>query len=289
MSKGKKKRKGATSAGGAAKPAKATGKGPEFGTLASRLGDAARKLAEQRKEEERAAREAERARRNAPPPARKVTEDELMAEAFRAAGETSAAAAKFLGEGYDAGNVEVVRAAAAEGGGAEEQGEGATAPELTHDDLVFLEAMSAQVERLDTGREALRTREWTGLAWRTDVELASLTPEQLVHLELTPTHRDLLRRARKSETEALNVRHYSREDALRQVEAFVIGCAARQLRYVRVIHGKGRQSAEGPVLKPAVIAWCEGPGARWVRAWAPEVDRTGQYGSLVLELYRPRG
>lgn len=289
MSKGKRKRQAASPKGGASKPAKASGKGPEFGTLASQLGDAARKLAEQRKVEERAAREAERARRDAPPPTRKVTEAELMAEAFRAAGETSAAAAKFLGEGYDAGNVELVRPEATEEEGATGRGDGTSAPELTHDDLVFLEAMSAEVERLDTGRAALRAREWSGLAWRTDVELASLTAEQLVHLDLTPAHRDLLRRARKAETEALNVRHYNREDALRQVEAFVIGCSARGLRFVRVIHGKGRQSVDGPVLKPAVIAWCEGPGTRWVRAWAPEVDRTGQYGSLVLELHRLRG
>ena len=69
-----------------------------------------------------------------------------------------------------------------------------------------------------------------------------------------------------------------------------LGLALRRAvgdRIVRVITGKGIGSPGEPVLKAAVVAWCAGEGADVVREWAPERERDGCYGALILAL-RPR-
>ena len=150
----------------------------------------------------------------APKPTRRLTRDELMAEAFGALENGFASNAKYLGEGYDASDVEVIRD--------DEPADVPNTPEgnfdgPSGDDMLFFEAMTA-VKRIEDGKSALAEKTWSGMAWRTETQLESLTAEQLVALEMTPAHRDLLRRSRKAGImPVINVRHLRRADAMGEV------------------------------------------------------------------------
>ncbi|RAL20598.1 hypothetical protein DL240_16335 [Lujinxingia litoralis] len=86
-------------------------------------------------------------------------------------------------------------------------------------------------------------------------------------------------------TGQINLRGDTLDDALRQLELYIHQWwKSDQARFVRVIHGRGIHSEEGPVLKPAVLEWLEGPGLRYVRGYAPERSPEGDYGSLIVEL-----
>lgn len=254
-----------------------------FGTLAGQLQGVRKELKATRRAEAKESRRAALARASEPPPEkpkRKLTEEELMAEAFGALDETFSGAAKYVGEGYDVSDVELVRAEpeAAPGRAADD------ADDVTADDLVFLEAMAAEVQRYENKKAALRDKDWSGVSWHSAAQIESFTAEELERLELDGAQRDLLRRSRKVRMHVVNVRRFRRSEAIGEVEAFIRDCVRRGDRFARVIHGKGRQSEGDPVLKPAVIRWCEGAGATWVRAWAPEIDQSGRFGSLVVEL-----
>jgi DNA-nicking Smr family endonuclease len=106
---------------------------------------------------------------------------------------------------------------------------------------------------------------------------------------LDPSQSGLLKRfklwAKREAVEVLNVRGDSVEDALRQVELFFHKHWKAGVRYVRVIHGRGINSEDQlPVLKPAVLTWLEGPGTRYIRGYAPELNTAGDYGSVIVQL-----
>ncbi len=134
--------------------------------------------------------------------------------------------------------------------------------------------------------ERLELHSFTGQSWRDRL------PAALLHLHaqpLTPPQRTLLRQAAKTRPlPELNIRKLPRIRALEQVLAFIAHHRARGIRFVRVITGKGLSSRGDPVLKPAVIAYCEGPGAASVVSWAPERDAQGAFGSLIIRLRSPR-
>ncbi len=113
-------------------------------------------------------------------------------------------------------------------------------------------------------------------------------PAALLHLHnqpLTAPQQSLLRKAAKAAVvPELNIRQLPRVRALERVAAFVGQQRLLGVRYIRVITGKGLSSRGDPVLKPAVIAYCEGPGRESIVAWAPERDRQGAFGSLILRL-----
>jgi DNA-nicking Smr family endonuclease len=91
--------------------------------------------------------------------------------------------------------------------------------------------------------------------------------------------------ARRESVEVLNVRGDTVEDALRQVELFFHKHWKLNVRFVRVIHGRGLNSEEQlPVLKPTVLTWLEGPGLRYIRGYAPELNTAGDYGSVIVQL-----
>lgn len=89
--------------------------------------------------------------------------------------------------------------------------------------------------------------------------------------------RAALRQARLRE---INVRQLTREVALQKLEANVASCQQEEIRHMRVITGKGNQSAGEPVLKRALVEWCL---AREV-VYAPEILPDGTFGSFVLRL-----
>ncbi|MBA2663162.1 MAG: Smr/MutS family protein [Bradymonadaceae bacterium] len=111
---------------------------------------------------------------------------------------------------------------------------------------------------------------------------------------LVGSQRAMLNRFRKAtianDAPELNLRGDSLEDALRLLELFVHRHWKEQAVFVRIIHGRGLRSEDAPVLKPAVLAWLEGPGLRYVRGYIPELQAGGDYGSLIVELLgRERG
>lgn len=223
------------------------------------------------------------------PGRREMTSSELMREAFDAIGTSGYdSASKYLGEGYGAAkDVDLVdeRAlvvdlpASADGSGGEP----------TNEDLLFLEEMQrAEVDRFNQSVERLRTRMAdTSLQWHSEEELTVRSNEELMEPQLTGAQRDCLKRARRAgATPTINVRMLRRAEAIGEVESFVQRARAEGTRFVRIITGKGKQSQDGvPVLKPAVIEWVEkGRGDILCRAWAPETDRSGNYGAIILEL-----
>ena len=56
----------------------------------------------------------------------------------------------------------------------------------------------------------------------------------------------------------------------------------RSQRYLRVITGKGVQSAGEPVLKRALVIWCMSHDI----PWAPELLSDGSFGSFVIHVLR---
>lgn len=290
--KGKKRR--------SSTPAKKKESPDGFGTLAEQVKAARRDLRAERRETarqeeeakaaERARREEEARRRGREPepeddrPKRSLTRDELMAEAFDALDGSFSGAEKYLGDGYKASDVLIVEdrdfPPDVEGDDA------GSAGGLTRDDLLFAEAMAADVQRLESKKAALAERDWSGVKWQTQAEIESLTAADLERLSITPEQRDLLKRSRKTQMQVVHLRYLKKRDAMSDLEAFIRGCFGRSERFARVVHGKGRQSEGDPVIKPAVIAWCDGAGSMWVKAWAPEIDHTGRFGSVVIELRR---
>lgn len=224
---------------------------------------------------------------------RQLTADELMREAFDAIDDRHDPTAKFRGEGYaPARDVEIIDELAP--GVVEEARERLDGLDgHTDEDVAFLQLMSeAEVAPLDRSLDKLRTALDDRARWaRPDAPLGArdaCDQDALAAPSLTGDQRDLLRRARKqSYVPTLNLRHQRRAESMRELAAFVLQHRQERVRYVRVITGKGKQSEGPPVLKPMVMEWCSTPpGSEHVLAWAPETDRSGNFGMLVLELRR---
>ncbi len=272
----RKKKKKKNRGGTPTPPKEETG----FGTLKDQVKSARRDLRATRRENALPVERDARPSPPPPPPKRRLTEDELMTEAFDALASAFSGVEKYTGRGYVAADVELVSEIPEVAPTDEEDGS-------TADDLLFLEAMAAGVERTDAARDALSQKEWSGAAWRTESQLAGLSADELKFLDMTPDHQELLRRSRVAgKMRVLNIRRFRLRDARGELDAFVRECVRERQQFARVVHGKGRQSKDVAVLKPAVVQWCEGEGSAWVLAWAPEVDRSGQFGSLVIEIRR---
>jgi len=282
----RKKKKGTSNA--ASKSAQPDG----FGTLGDLLGKRAgtKKRGDTTAD---ASRPRATERRDGPPaePApktRQVTASDLMAEAFEAAGDAGLWEAKFQGRGYTADDVEVVDDEPADGrdDAPARSGSGPALDAMTPEERMFLDAMGGDIEVLDDrDRYAdLSDHSFVGASWRDEVELTRMSADALMEPSLTAEQRDTLKRSRKHRLPTLNVRHLSRADALTQVDVFVRSSRIDRHRFVRVIHGKGKQSVGEPVLKRAVIEWCDGSGSLLVKRWAPETDRSGNFGCVVIEL-----
>jgi DNA-nicking Smr family endonuclease len=90
--------------------------------------------------------------------------------------------------------------------------------------------------------------------------------------------------AKKDGTPELNIRGETVSEALPKLEQFVRDAWEDQRQFVRVVHGKGKQSEGNPVLKPAVLKWLENDGGKYVRGYIPKRDVKGNYGSLIIEI-----
>ncbi len=106
--------------------------------------------------------------------------------------------------------------------------------------------------------------------------------------ELTDDQRKLLleckRQREQNNLPSTNLRGMSRDVALSALESAVKYAQTHKLRYIRVVTGKGLQSAAEPVLKVALVQWCTAMEVRYV----PEILPDGSFGSFVLHIPRSR-
>lgn len=123
---------------------------------------------------------------------------------------------------------------------------------------------------------------WVGRGWTDDI--ATVPAALLDRPQLDAAQRQLLERAAKRVCGTLNLRRLHRDPALHHLQLFVHACRGKRVRVCRVITGKGVNSRDEPVIKRAVLEWCRGPGRAAVLGWAPQLDRHGEWGTLVLEL-----
>jgi DNA-nicking Smr family endonuclease len=124
--------------------------------------------------------------------------------------------------------------------------------------------------------------EWIGRSWTDDIR--PIPAAMLDRPQLSSEQRELLVRARRRVSASVNLRHLGRGEALAHLDLHVQLCRERRVRFCRVIPGKGIDSKVEPVLKRAVIEWCRAPERDAVLGWAPELDRHGEWGAMILEL-----
>jgi DNA-nicking Smr family endonuclease len=81
------------------------------------------------------------------------------------------------------------------------------------------------------------------------------------------------------------------DDARTLVERFLATSHQRGLRCVRIVHGRGKHSADGiPVLKAALPGWLSrGPARRALLAYTTAPPRDGGAGAIYVLLRRPQG
>lgn len=77
-----------------------------------------------------------------------------------------------------------------------------------------------------------------------------------------------------------------KDEALRLLDQFIAGAAARGQQAVLVITGKGINSPEGPVLQGAVAAWLREQGRGMVAEFFPAPRDRGGSGAFVVFLKR---
>ncbi len=115
-------------------------------------------------------------------------------------------------------------------------------------------------------------------------------PESLDSVKLSGEQKELLKRFKKYEREhrvpEVNVRGESKAEALERVQAVLQTCVSRGDGFLRIIHGKGKQSEGDAVLKPAILEWLEGDASQYIIGYAPIVERDGRFGSVIVELKR---
>jgi DNA-nicking Smr family endonuclease len=124
-------------------------------------------------------------------------------------------------------------------------------------------ALDADELGVETGEE---------LAWRREG-----VPESVVRR---------LRRGRFAQRDELDLHGMTQAEARLAVLGFLSECVDRDLRCVRIIHGKGRGSGHrGPVLKLAVNRWLRRNDA--VRAFCSARRADGGTGALYVLLGKP--
>lgn len=222
---------------------------------------------------------------------RVLSYEEAMAEAVAQIDKGQVFDGKYLGiSGFDTQGIVIYDPSEADNKGAEIIPFEELGPVMSAEEILFSEAMSGSVQRLavDHRLRSLRQHDWVGAQWHDEYQLDHMSNNALFEPSLTGDQRVLLKRSRRARVRELSVRLQTLSDAMSAVQWFIRTCVRDGDTFARIITGKGKQSSEGPVLKPAVIKWCDGDGKPWIKGWAPETDVAGQFGSIVVELRKPR-
>lgn len=230
-------------------------------------------------------------------PKRRMTEAELMREAFDALDEDNFdPTAKFRGEGYRrAMDVEIIDQTSTQPPSSQSPSEAVRQSYNTEDRAFEAFMANAEVKPLagpiDKLRDVIRERpSWDRLSRAQQEAWKERVAEDALHApQLSQAQRKLLKRAKKyGAIPELNLRHYRKHEALTMLEQFVRAHHVRATRFVRIITGKGKRSQDHVVIKPAVLEWCEAPdNAALLIDYSPSPDESGNYGVVILELRRP--
>ncbi len=214
---------------------------------------------------------------------RTLSPEELMAEAFGAVSRTSHSA-KFIGQGYKLDeNVQIK-------GERQRKPRRVVNPSMNHTtraDLHFSEMMAGEVKALPTKTTHFGSSK-QALRWHSLQQLSQMSAAEL-HA-LTKTQRNLLKRSRRGATiNAISLipliqGEIVQSELISEIEAAVFSARQQKASFIRVIMSDNKASQEAMVCRSVVIAWSAGEGIKFVRAWAPEMDLSGVYESMVLEI-----
>jgi DNA-nicking Smr family endonuclease len=83
----------------------------------------------------------------------------------------------------------------------------------------------------------------------------------------------------------LDLHDVTSKDVLEILEGFVLDAQIKGAKFVRIIHGKGKNSTGAPVLKPLVLQWMN--TSRLCCGNAPVIEADDDFGVTILELRRP--
>jgi len=116
-------------------------------------------------------------------------------------------------------------------------------------------------------------------------------PAQSATHEKTSAHeRERLQRLKRSlpypEAE-LDLHGMTAAQALAKVTWFLDNAIFHGCQVVRIITGRGKSSEAGPVLRPQVEAYLDGPGRRQVLEWSQAPQAQGGEGALIVFLRLP--
>lgn len=74
------------------------------------------------------------------------------------------------------------------------------------------------------------------------------------------------------------------EQALGVAKRFIIQSHQQNYHVVKIIHGKGKHSSDGPKIKGALLKWCEQEGKVWIRFSKSANRRQGGLGATIFWL-----
>lgn len=281
---------------------------PFKGALAEKLAnldiEVSEQSAEPREEPQKPAKKPEKrptpAKQAKPKPAKK-SDEELFAEAVQNIDRSDVFRGKFgvPGDDWEPGQ-DVIEEAAAEV-------EAAVAEEEFDEEVVrdqvkelqnkrLLEHFVGQMdERFESGKYRMKQRRSTPEDDAGEDFVTPLLPKDgdgLREVSLETSQRKLLKShakyARKNRVPEVNLRGDTREQAIERLDVFVPNCHRRGDPFVRIICGRGKNSKGDPIIKPAVLDWIESAGKTMVKGFAPEVQSSGDYGSIIIEFDQPK-
>lgn len=98
-----------------------------------------------------------------------------------------------------------------------------------------------------------------------------------------------LHEGRFSVQDFLDLHGFTVEEAEVQVDEMLRGALTRGLRCIKIIHGRGLKSPQGPVLKEALVKWLAGRYRKNIIAFCTARQCDGGLGALYILLKRNRG
>jgi DNA-nicking Smr family endonuclease len=108
-------------------------------------------------------------------------------------------------------------------------------------------------------------------------------------LAAAPRRMKLLRQGRLVPEAALDLHGFSREEAREKARYFLEDSVYQGRKTVLVVTGRGKGSADGPVLRSEMQRYLANEARAWVVEWAPAPGRYGGEGALVVFLKTWRG
>lgn len=82
----------------------------------------------------------------------------------------------------------------------------------------------------------------------------------------------------------LDLHHYNEKEALTKLQNFIFSCFHKQIRVVKIIHGKGLHSQGKPKIKKAVKQWITTQGKKYIRHYRAADPSNGGTGALIVWL-----